>query len=190
MRTEKRIHEIFNTAYDMVCKADIVPGKITSVKINRRLKRSIGRCIERCDDGYSTYFEIEFNKVVFSDKISDKDVTETAVHEILHSCENSMCYTGAWLENARIFMDKYPEYTISRCANFSNITLNDLGYKDHKYRIYDNGVYAITYRTNGNAIYAENCYISQNSNLRKIEHGLVYDFADKKLHAITAERVS
>ena len=60
---------------------------------------------------------------------TDIGIKSIIIHELIHTCPNALCHTGAWKRYARTINNKYNEYYLERCAPPSCLGLED--YKDN-----------------------------------------------------------
>lgn len=97
-----------------VTSAGIEPGVISLWKINTRAKQRWGMCKKNASDGT---FEIQIASVLLADdRVSEKACKTTIIHEILHTCKDSMKHTGNWKKYAEIMNAKYG-YDIKRTTS-------------------------------------------------------------------------
>lgn len=98
------------------CKAEldsigIKYGNIISIQSVNLSPRMWGRCIRDGD-----VYKIEINKILLESAESYRGLKNTIIHEMLHSCPDSMKHTGNWKNLARIVNSKLG-YSISRCSS-------------------------------------------------------------------------
>lgn len=94
----KDYRQLRESALSEVIEAGIEPGVILHWGVNTRAKSFWGRCIyKKMLKGY--YIEIA-QKLLTDERISEIAVKETIIHEILHTCKDSMKHTGNWKTNA------------------------------------------------------------------------------------------
>ena len=116
-----------------VLSAGILPGNISSWTINTRAKSRWGLCKKKGDS-----YEISISDSLLSDeRVSEKACKTTIIHEILHTCKDSMKHTGNWKKYAEIMNAKYG-YDIKRVSSGSEKGVEDYKVKHravkYKYR--------------------------------------------------------
>lgn len=104
-----------------VKSAGIQIGKIVSWEINKRAKTRWGQCKKNIDGTYAIQIS---SALLTDDRISEKAVLETMIHEILHTCKDSMNHTGRWKKNADI-MNRIYGYNIKRITRGSEKGVED-----------------------------------------------------------------
>ncbi|WP_029319126.1 hypothetical protein [Butyrivibrio sp. AE3004] len=104
-----------------VKNAGIKIGKIVSWEINTRAKTRWGQCKKNIDGTYAIQIS---STLLTDDRISEKAVLETMIHEILHTCENGMNHQGNWKINAEI-MNRTYGYNIKRITKGSEKGVED-----------------------------------------------------------------
>ncbi len=115
------------------CKAEldsigIKYGNIVSIQ-SANLSSSVwGRCTRNGD-----IYKIEINNILLESAESYRGLKNTIIHEMLHSCPNSMHHTGSWKNLARIVNSKLG-YSISRCSSEEELGVKiDAMEQDYKY---------------------------------------------------------
>ena len=104
-----------------VKNAGIQIGNIVSWEINKRAKTRWGQCKMNVDGTYS----IQIAAVLLTDdRISEKAVLETMIHEILHTCKGGMKHSGTWKRYAEI-MNRIYGYNIKRVTKGSEKGVED-----------------------------------------------------------------
>lgn len=106
---EARLAEVYKECIDELDAIGVPYGNIVSVTVNYRAKRRWGLC-KMVGESY----KININADLLSVYASEKGLKETVIHEILHTCPNSMCHTGEWKKWATLVNDCY-SYNIKRC---------------------------------------------------------------------------
>lgn len=108
----KDFNKIKDECLKEVMDAGIEPGNIVEWKINPKFTRLWGRCKRRIDK-----YTIEIaERLITDDRIPEKAVKDTVVHEILHSAPGGSGHTGKWKEYAAIMNAKYG-YNIKRLTS-------------------------------------------------------------------------
>lgn len=98
---------------DEIEDLDIEIGKIKEWTINTRAKHRWGQCKKNKDGSYS----IQIAEQLLVDKrISEKACKETIIHELLHTCKDSMKHTGKWKAYAQEMNEEYG-YNIKRTTS-------------------------------------------------------------------------
>lgn len=108
---DENLYPVFKNAMEIARKCGLEPGEITSVKVNGRLSRALGRCTRRYSGG--VYYQIELSKEMIQ-KCDKRFITEVLLHEIVHTCEGCMNHGANFKRNAAKIMAKYPQYNIKR----------------------------------------------------------------------------
>ena len=90
----------------------ITPGEIVTVRVNKRIKRSWGRCIRK--DGV---FSIELSPKILDDYVPDKSLEEVLLHELLHTCKGCFNHGTTWKRKAEILNNRYG-YNIKRTSSY------------------------------------------------------------------------
>ena len=85
-------------------------GNIVDLKINTRAESFWGRC-KKTPNGYI----IEVTERLLECQ-NDKDIKNTIIHELIHSCDKCMCHTGEWKRLAEIVNNKLG-YNIKRTTS-------------------------------------------------------------------------
>lgn len=105
IRTEDDILKIFDQAMSVVRSLGMQPGSITEVKVNRKLRTHLGYTYK--EDGK---FRIEYHKMFLWKKDIETECEGLLIHEILHTCPDSMHHDGEWAKNAAIVAKAYPQF--------------------------------------------------------------------------------
>lgn len=96
----KNLQATYEKCLDILDSMGIEVGQITEVKLNRRLSRSLGRCWRnRIYCGCYTY-RIEINPVLLEDGVTQEQLENTMLHELLHTVDGCFSHTGKWLRLA------------------------------------------------------------------------------------------
>lgn len=97
----------------------IKTGVITEWKINSRAKTRLGQCTKHPDRTY----EIQIAELLLTqDQVTEQDVKEVIIHEILHTCYGCMKHTGRWKIYAEKMNASYG-YHITRTKNVEQLGL-------------------------------------------------------------------
>lgn len=135
----KDYEKLIKKCIDEVVSAGIVPGDISSWKINTRAKTRWGQCKQ---NKTNHTFEIQIASVLLEDdRVSEKACKSTIIHEILHTCKDSMKHTGNWKKNADI-MNKTYGYDIKRAVSGNEMGIEN--YQPTKCRVYKYGYRCMT----------------------------------------------
>ena len=91
-----------------------------TVAVNNRLSRALGVCKRHRECCFSSAepvyrYEIEINPVLLDERVSQTQLEETILHELLHTVNGCFCHTGKWLELANMVNGEYG-YHIQRLA--------------------------------------------------------------------------
>lgn len=105
IRTEDDILRIFDRAMSLVRILGIQPGNITEVKVNRKLRTHLGNTYKKDDK-----FKIEYHKMFLWRRDIETECEGLLIHEILHTCPDSMGHDGEWAKNAAIVAKAYPQF--------------------------------------------------------------------------------
>ncbi len=98
-------------------------GNIKEWTINTRARSRWGQCKKERDGSYSIQIS---ERLLADDRISEKACKETIIHELLHTCKDSMKHTGRWKIHAEMMNRKYG-YNIKRTT-----TGNEKGVENYK----------------------------------------------------------
>lgn len=110
---DKQLYMVLQNAIEIAKECGLKPGEITSVKVNGRLSRALGRCRQSRD---YRGFHIEINKKV-AEKCDYRFIMQTMLHEVVHTCDGCWNHGEGFKSAARKIMAKYPEYDIQRTNN-------------------------------------------------------------------------
>ena len=103
-------------------------GNIISIQSANLPSTVWGRCIKNGD-----IYKIQINKILLESTESYKGLKNTIIHEMLHSCPNSMRHTGNWKNLAGIVNSKLG-YFVSRCTSSEELGIKiDAMEQDYKY---------------------------------------------------------
>ena len=91
--------------------------KIINVKVNGRLKATLGRCVF---DRRSGYYTIEVAPCMLGDDVEVEAVKDTIIHELIHTCPGCMNHGTEWKRRAQIVNRKLG-YNISRLVKSSDL---------------------------------------------------------------------
>ena len=86
-------------------------GEITKIEPERRKKKSWATCTLHHD---TNTYTIGVSKRILEDSVPDYKTLSVIVHELLHTCKDSIDHGTVWKKNARKVMEKYPELTVTR----------------------------------------------------------------------------
>lgn len=86
-------------------------GNIVSIQSANLTPTTWGICTKKGD-----IYKIRINKTLLESAESYKGLKNIIIHEMLHSCPNSMSHTGNWKNLARIVNSKLG-YSVSRCSS-------------------------------------------------------------------------
>lgn len=103
-------------------------GKISIIKENSRLTRTWGYCKRLPYPSHSwedNRYEINISSRLLSDDVDDVHVKDTIIHEILHTCKNSLNHGAEWKRLANIVNEHYPQYNIKTRTSSSEKKIDD-----------------------------------------------------------------
>lgn len=89
-----------------------ISNKVTEVKVNGRLSRSLGRC--KYNRRYGNYI-IEINPCMLADEVEVKTTKNTIIHELIHTCPGCMNHGYEWKRRSDR-VNRILGYNIARCA--------------------------------------------------------------------------
>lgn len=99
----------------------ITPGNVIAVTNESRSKRRNGQCRKK-----GKMYTINISDKLLTGKVSEKDIKNTIMHELLHTLPNCMNHGNEWKKQAEIVNNSLG-YNIKRC--------NDLeGFEHDEYR--------------------------------------------------------
>lgn len=87
--------------------------KIVRVSVNGRLRTTLGVCNR---DRRTGKFTIDINPALLADNVSDLEVKDTIIHEILHTCPNCFDHGYEWKRRADR-VNRMLGYHVSRTAS-------------------------------------------------------------------------
>jgi predicted SprT family Zn-dependent metalloprotease len=102
-------------------------GPIMNLSINTRARKRLG-CCKKEGRGYS----IEISELCSG--LDDKALKEIIIHELLHTCRNSMNHGPAWKYNAERVRRELG-YRISSTANYEKLGLDEKVKSNFRYKI-------------------------------------------------------
>lgn len=75
----------------------IEPGRISSLEINTRARKRWGSCAPVYDGrGNITGYRISINRLLLDEKIPERALKNTIIHELLHSCKGCLTHRNRW----------------------------------------------------------------------------------------------
>lgn len=93
-------------------------GNVEEVTINYRAKTRWGQCRRVVDHGKVTY-KINISAELLKSDATKTGLLQTVIHELLHTCPDCMCHTGAWKRYAELVNRAYGHQGIkvTRCTS-------------------------------------------------------------------------
>ncbi len=116
----KNLVEIYARCTNMLDDIGIEYGTIFNVTINTRAKRRWGLC-HKIADGI---FKIEISSRLMEDDIDMKQVEDTLIHELLHTCKGCMNHGAEWKKLADKVNRAYG-YNIKRTASYAEVGISE-----------------------------------------------------------------
>lgn len=110
-----------------------ISNKITEVKINGRLRTTMGICYRNNRTGN---YSIGINQALMSDTADEMEVKDTIIHELLHTCPGSFNHGYEWkLRADRV--NRMLGYHVSTCASRQEVEAKGIQLKieDWKYAL-------------------------------------------------------
>ena len=118
---------------DMCCRMldrlGIRYGKQITFQINTRAKTRLGICKKT-----GKRYVIEIAAVLLDERTNDKELKNTLLHELLHTCRGCMKHTGKWKQLAERVNAAYGMH-IQRTADKNEVCLPEEPHTQPKYRI-------------------------------------------------------
>lgn len=110
-----------------------VSNKITEVKVNGRLRTTMGMCYR---NNRTKTYSIAINPALLADSADEMEVKDTIIHEILHTCPNSFNHGYEWKLRADKVNRKLG-YHVSTYANRKEVEAKGIQLKieDWKYAL-------------------------------------------------------
>lgn len=125
----ERVKKLYEEA-KKECRATNIPFKENvPIEVSKRMTRSLGRCYYNYIDGYKIKISAQIKP------LSDKELKQVIVHEILHTCKGCMNHGSKWQSYAKKMNHTYG-YDISRLASEEVCNqLKDVRQEEGKYVI-------------------------------------------------------
>ena len=118
----KNLHEMFDTAMEMVQACGIKTGNIVEVTINTRAKKRFGQCHREYDIYKGGYiYSINISSFILADDCDEYAILDTIIHEILHTCYGCMNHGKEWKRLANIVNEEWG-MIIGRCGSYSDFS--------------------------------------------------------------------
>lgn len=113
MKTYRELVRLYEECKSELDSIGVEYGNVEDLKINTRAESFWGRCRKRPNGTY----QIEVTKRLLECE-NDKDIKDTLIHELLHTCKNCMKHTGEWkVEAAKV--NRLLGYNIKRTSSSS-----------------------------------------------------------------------
>lgn len=109
----KNLNETYEKCLAILDSMGIEVGTITDLKTNSRFSSTLGRCHRTRDYWGDFTYKIEINPVLLNDGVTQKQLENTMIHELLHTVDGCFSHTGKWLQLARRVNREYG-YQIQR----------------------------------------------------------------------------
>lgn len=123
-----RVEAVFKEAMIQLREIGIEPsGPILDLSINTRARKRLG-CCKKDGRGY----RIEISELC--SELDDKALKEIVIHELLHTCSNSMNHGAAWKCNAERVRRELG-YRVSSTANYEKLGLDEKALSHYRYKI-------------------------------------------------------
>lgn len=113
---EERLKKAYEKCQHLCFEAGVPVQTVTSVNINRRLDRLLGRCTQISEECYV----IEIAQWMLEDCISEHDLMNTILHELCHTVKNCMNHKKTWKRIVKK-LEPYGFY-LKRVADFNRYT--------------------------------------------------------------------
>jgi predicted SprT family Zn-dependent metalloprotease len=124
----KRVLELFKVSLKELSQIGIEPaGEIKSITVNKRPRKRLGAC-KIAGKGRRPEYEIEISFICRD--LDDDQLKQVIIHEILHTCYDSMNHGATWKSNAEKVKSQLG-YHISTTADLKGLGINE---EQRKYR--------------------------------------------------------
>lgn len=91
------LKEYVTHCIDELKSIGIEPGRILTLEINTRARKRWGACSPEYDEkGNIIGYNISINKLLLDEKIPEKALKNTIIHELLHSCKGCLTHKNQW----------------------------------------------------------------------------------------------
>ena len=110
---EKRLKKAYERCLDLCSAAGIPVQTVASIRINKRLKSTCGRCIEIARD----LFVIEISEWTLEDSIPEHELMDTILHELCHTAKNCMNHQKPWKK-----LSRSSNHTVFICSGVQHMT--------------------------------------------------------------------
>ena len=104
--------------------------KIVSIKVNNRLRTTMGICHRNRSTGNYT---IDINPALLADSADVREVKDTIIHEIIHTCPGCFNHGVEWKMRGDLVNRKLG-YNISRCADRAEVEAKGIQLKVETYK--------------------------------------------------------
>ena len=128
----KDLREYFEECRKELDVLGIPYGNIRSVTVNHRAKRRWGQCRRVGTDENGNIYDINIKADLLHDEAPERGLTETTIHEILHTVPGGHGHKGAWKKYANI-VNGYYGYDITRINSDDKKGMKQF-YEDHPER--------------------------------------------------------
>lgn len=120
----KNVNEIAQRCMAILDDCEINYTKPRMVGTSARYSRSLGKCYRKYDDEMDElYFEIKISDHILADDIPMREVENTMLHELIHTCRGAFNHGAEFVRLAGIVNRKYG-YHISRTSKYSDFGLD------------------------------------------------------------------
>lgn len=129
----KDLNATYENCKSLLESMGIECGEITSVTVNPRFTRSLGRCHRSRHTNFHPWrYRLEFSPVLMTDACTQKEFENTMLHELLHTVEDCFDHTGKWKRLAESVNARYG-YHIQRCSDNAAAQAYHAAHKVNRY---------------------------------------------------------